>query len=292
LDGLHIGLPTQTYGTVFAMSDTTAAARNPFRIDPPFYVSFSGGRTSGYMLRMVLDAWGGSLPDGGHVLFANTGKEHHATLDFIHEVEKRWCPVQWIEYASASPRWRKVDYGTADRVGTPFKELIISRKRLPSPPARFCTSDLKLKPMHSYLKSIGIDDFSEVLGIRADEPKRVSRIRAMPDRDIELPLATVGITETDVLKFWSRSDFDLPWPHDQKYFGNCDLCFLKSTKRIEYVLESRPDLAQWWIDMEEMTGQRFNMDRPSIRQMLTQVTVQGKLFEYAVDDSLPCDCTE
>ena len=53
---------------------------NPYRVDPPFYVSFSGGRTSGYLLRHVLDAWGGSLPEGGHVLFANTGKEHGATF--------------------------------------------------------------------------------------------------------------------------------------------------------------------------------------------------------------------
>jgi 3'-phosphoadenosine 5'-phosphosulfate sulfotransferase (PAPS reductase)/FAD synthetase len=266
--------------------------RDPFKVPAPFYLSFSGGRTSGYLLRRVLDAHGGTLPDGGHVLFANTGKEHSATLDFVAEVGKRWCPVTWIEYRREKPRFATVTYETANRIGDPFKELILSKQRLPSPPMRFCTSELKVKPMEAYLQSIGLQEFTAILGIRADEPRRVSRIRGQVDRDIALPLADAGITEDEVLEFWGQSDFDLPWPHDQKYFGNCDLCFLKSTSRLQYVIESRPDLAAWWIEMEELMGHQFRFDRPSIKQMVTQITVQGKLFECAVDDSMPCDCTE
>ena len=265
---------------------------NPFLIKPPFYLSFSGGRTSAFMLRKVLDAYGGTMPTGGHVLFANTGKEHPATLDFVHTIEQQWCDVTWIEYRNEKPRFAKVDYETADRTGTHFRDLIISRKRLPTPPMRFCTSDLKVKPMEAYLKSIGCVDFTAILGIRADEPRRVSRIRGIEDRDMVIPLADAGITETDVLDFWKSNDFDLPWPHDQKYFGNCDLCFLKSISRIKHVIEARPELAQWWIDIEEEIGHTFRFDRPSIKQLMTQITVQGKLFDNAVDDSMPCDCTE
>ena len=46
-----------------------------YLIETPFVVSFSGGRTSAFMLRNILDAYGGSLPAQGHVVFANTGKE-------------------------------------------------------------------------------------------------------------------------------------------------------------------------------------------------------------------------
>lgn len=266
--------------------------RDPFKIEAPFYISFSGGRTSGYLLRRVLDAHGGKLPEGGHVLFANTGREHEATLEFVTEVGKRWCPVTWVEYEKEAPRFRIVTPQTASRSGEPFKELILSKKRLPSPPARFCTSDLKVKPMEAYLRSIGLEHFTAILGIRADEPRRVSRLRGITERDLTIPLADAGIVEADVLAFWKGNDFDLPWAHDQKYFGNCDLCFLKSNNRIQYVIEARPDLAEWWIEMEQLTGQQFRFDRPSIKQMLTQITVQGKLFDCAVDDSMPCDCTE
>ena len=34
---------------------------NPYQIEPPALISFSGGRTSGYMLRQILDAYDGRL---------------------------------------------------------------------------------------------------------------------------------------------------------------------------------------------------------------------------------------
>lgn len=51
-------------------------------------VAFSGGRTSAYLLRQVLDANGG-LPDRAVVTFQNTGREMPQTLDFVQEVGER-----------------------------------------------------------------------------------------------------------------------------------------------------------------------------------------------------------
>ena len=56
---------------------------DPFRLDGPALVSFSGGRTSAYMLRRILDACGGRLPAGVHAVFANTGRERAETLRFV-----------------------------------------------------------------------------------------------------------------------------------------------------------------------------------------------------------------
>ena len=36
---------------------------NPYLIKGPALISFSGGRTSGYMLNHILEAHGGRLPD-------------------------------------------------------------------------------------------------------------------------------------------------------------------------------------------------------------------------------------
>ena len=62
---------------------------DPFKIIEPTVISFSGGRTSAYMLWRVLQSNNG-LPDDAIVCFANTGKEHDATLQFVKDCEINW----------------------------------------------------------------------------------------------------------------------------------------------------------------------------------------------------------
>ena len=71
-----------------------------FLIEGPAVIAFSGGRTSGLMLYRILEAHGGALPDDVVPVFCNTGKEHHATLDFVRDwlkEERRRivAQVQW-----------------------------------------------------------------------------------------------------------------------------------------------------------------------------------------------------
>ena len=47
--------------------------RNPYKIEGPALISFSGGRTSGFMLKQIIDAHDGVPPEDVHITFANTG---------------------------------------------------------------------------------------------------------------------------------------------------------------------------------------------------------------------------
>jgi len=95
---------------------------DPFKIDSPTCISFSGGRTSAYMLWRVLQSNGG-LPDEARVCFANTGKEDEATLRFVDRCAQEWeIPITWVEYINADEtkdRFRVVDFETASRNGEP-----------------------------------------------------------------------------------------------------------------------------------------------------------------------------
>lgn len=72
---------------------------NPYILpDGNVQVAFSGGRTSGYLLRQLLDA-NGPLPERAVVTFQNTGRERSETLDFVAEVGERWnANVRWLEF--------------------------------------------------------------------------------------------------------------------------------------------------------------------------------------------------
>ena len=108
--------------------------RNPYRVPRPAVVSFSGGRTSAYLLKHILDAFDGRLPGDVAVVFANTGMERGETLDFVDTCARAWSvDVAWLEYDWDTPhRTRVVDFRTASRAGEPFAALIARKGFVPS----------------------------------------------------------------------------------------------------------------------------------------------------------------
>lgn len=270
---------------------------NAYLMPEPFVISFSGGRTSGFMLRQIMDAHGGKIPDGSHVCFANTGKEHPATLDFVKEIGERWdINIVWVERMyRQKPAFKIVNYETASRNGEPFAELIRKKKFLPNPVMRFCTEELKVRAIADYLKSIGVEGATMAIGLRADEPRRVHKVHGdhRNGLDYVCPMARAGHTIDDVAKFWSEQDFDLLLPNDDRAFGNCDLCFLKSMSMTERVMRHDPESAKWWMEQEQLINGRFRKDRPTYGTLLHQIRIQPELFAGDDDgDTIPCTCTD
>lgn len=277
--------------------------RDPFKINSPTCISFSGGRTSAYMLWRVLQSNGG-LPAEAVVCFANTGKEEEATLRFVQDCSERWgVPITWLEYQQDEPRFKVVDFNSAARHGEPFSQIIEKRNFLPNPVARFCTVELKIQPELRYLKSLGWTDWDNMVGIRADEPRRVSKIKANPSGgksgpDRIMPLAEAGVRKEDVGAFWSSQPFDLGLPNigGVTYHGNCDLCFLKGASQLLSLIAEKPERAVWWAEMESSItnakikdGGRFRSDRPSYAQMLQFSQQQRDMFDPN-EEAIACFC--
>lgn len=262
-------------------------SRDPFRIEGPACISFSGGRTSGYMLWRILQAHGGTLPADVVVLFANTGKEHEATLDFVEQCSQRWAvPIVWLERGRGV-----VNHATASRGGEPYAALIEKRHYLPNPVTRFCTSELKIAPMDAYCKSLGWDEWATAVGLRADEPRRVANLARQPGKFA--PLYMAGISRDEVLTFWAAQDFDLALPTHGGItaLGNCDLCFLKGADSLLSIIRAEPERAVWWMGQEKKIGATFRSDRPSYIEMHRMATTHGELFDF--DDALQdCACTD
>jgi hypothetical protein len=274
---------------------------SPYKIIEPTVISFSGGRTSGYMLWRILQENNG-LPEDAIVVFANTGKEMEETLEFVRDCELNWnVPIHWVEHQwheETKLRFKKVDFKTASRNGEPFMSMIVeTSKFLPNPVARICTVNLKIKTITKYLKSLGLDfkENMDWVGIRADEQRRAAKI----DRE-RTPLVADGITKADVGKFWKEQSFDLKLPNNNgvTMHGNCDLCFLKPAHQILSLIREKPSRADWWIKAESSVqtsnktfgeGGRFRKDRPSYQQMKDYALSQTELFDMN-EEGIACFC--
>lgn len=253
---------------------------SPFDIQGPALVSFSGGRTSAFMLRKILDH---GLRDDVFIVFADTGKERAETYTFVTECAERWgIPIHRVQRPSP------------DGV-TPFEQLITDRGYLPNPTMRMCTQELKIRPMKKFMMERGFEEWTMVVGIRADEPRRVARLRGQQqERWVHrLPLADAGVCEADVLAFWKAQEFDLQLePHE----GNCDLCFLKTLpKRID-IMRRHPEFVAWWTRQEERTGQQFlgasksRAGEPTYRALLTIVRKAHRLPVFVDEETEGGEC--
>jgi 3'-phosphoadenosine 5'-phosphosulfate sulfotransferase (PAPS reductase)/FAD synthetase len=148
-----------------------------------FLHSFSGGKDSTAMYLHFLD-----VGLQFQAVFADTGNEHPATLDYVRELPgKTGGPeIQWIkaDFSLEIERKRifieqKWPSDAAERAlqvlhatGIPFLDLCLWKGRFPSMKRRFCTTELKVLPIREQvidpLLSSGVEVYS-CQGTRREE---------------------------------------------------------------------------------------------------------------------------
>jgi 3'-phosphoadenosine 5'-phosphosulfate sulfotransferase (PAPS reductase)/FAD synthetase len=286
-----------------------------YHIKGPALISFSGGRTSAYMLHEILRAHNGKLPDDVVVCFANTGKEREETLRFVHECGSRWgVSIHWLEFVPGG--FEEVCYNSASRDGAPFEKLINKKGYLPNAVTRFCTSELKVRPMKAFALSLGWGHWSNVIGLRYDEGHRIIKQHIANDQRKErwttaMPMASAKHTKRGhVLPFWLGGNIDpraliepLPQGFDlglRDYEGNCDLCMLKSRGALKRLMRDHPGMSEWWQARERTIGTKASASGAKFtteysyadleREVRTQPFMTGLLDdeEYDVECGLTC----
>jgi len=266
---------------------------NPYLITGPALISFSGGRTSGRMLKAILDAHGGTLPDDVHVCFANTGKEREETLRFVYECSIRWnARVHYLEFRDTEVGFEEVGFNSAHRNGEPFKALLDKRGYLPNVANPWCSMSLKQSVCRKFALSVfGPGRYTSVVGLRYDEEGRVAearrRTKSKKDAwDTLTPLYDAKVTKRDIRAFWQSQDFDLGL---LDFEGNCDGCFQK-TVRLYEVERYRPGTLDWWIEQEDSVAATADPDARhwilgrSYRQIRDAIRRQPDMFLGDFDD--------
>lgn len=213
-------------------------------------ISFSGGRTSGFMAYWLLK---NKSDEYDFVcVFSNTGKENEQTLEFVEKCDKHFgLNLIWVE-AVINPergkgiRHKIIDFNTASRNGEPFHSLI-AKHGLPNQGAPFCSERLKKNVIDDYLKTIGWQHCERAIGIRVDEIDRM-RDERKKLRLVYPLIEFVKTTKYDVNEFWIKMPFDLEL---KSYQGNCDCCWKKSWRNLMTIAKENPEKFEWWNKMEE-----------------------------------------
>lgn len=204
-------------------------------------ISFSGGRTSAHMTKLLLDTLGRGRKNV-IVTFANTGQEHEETLRFVHECDQAWdLDVVWVE-AKVDPRknvgtrHRVVTFETASRQGEPFVATI-AKYGLPGPGYLHCTRELKANSIRSYLRSLGWSSgtYDTAIGIRADEADRMQA--DAEERGFKYWLQRLGVRKPDILVAFVQSNVMLNLPEE---LGNCVWCWKKSLWKLIWLMRNQP----------------------------------------------------
>ncbi len=233
----------------------------PFREKFPslprkLFVSFSGGRSSGYMAHKIKTEYCQYFDE---VVFgiANTGEETEETLVFADRCNREFnLGLVWIEgivhHGERKGSTHKiVTFETASRNGEPFEEFI-KKYGIPNQAFPACTRELKLNPLRSYLRSIGWENGSYVsaVGIRSDEVNRKHSDAGIAG--IVYPMADwFPITKPEINDWWEEQPFNLGI---EDYRGNCKWCWKKSTKKLVRIAKETPEVFDFPARMEELYG--------------------------------------
>lgn len=159
--------------------------------------------------------------------FTDTGKELPEVYDFLDRLEGfLGKPIQRLNPDRDFDFWL-AEYGNF----------------LPSPRTRWCTRQLKLRPLEQWLKpdlEAGVTVHSYV-AIRADEPSREGYQASNTNMQVHFPLREAGIDRRGVIEILEGSSVGEPDYYKWRSRSGCTFCFFQ--QKIEWVrlMREHPD---------------------------------------------------
>ena len=124
----------------------------------------------------------------------------------------------------------------------------VFRGTLPSPQMRWCTKNLKIKPIEEW---IGTDQAISYVGIRSDESNRKGYISTKKNISSKFPFVEDGIDRSGVLRILEDAGIGLPRYYEWRTRSGCYFCFYQ--RKVEWVglAERHPDLFSRAVAIEQ-----------------------------------------
>ncbi|MGV9303843.1 phosphoadenosine phosphosulfate reductase domain-containing protein [Nonomuraea sp. NPDC003727] len=211
-------------------------------------LGLSGGKDSSalaiHMRDRVLDM---------EYFFCDTGAELPETYEYLNRLEAAvGKPIVRLNASRDFDHWLEVYQGT-----------------LPSPQMRWCTKNLKIKPLEEW---VGDDEVISYVAIRADE-NRLGYVSTKPNIKAVFPFREDGIDRAGVDRILDEAGIGLPAYYEWRTRSGCYFCFFQRKHEWVGLRDRHPDLFEKAIAYEEKVNYRHT-------------AMQGRQFTWSQGESL------
>ncbi|CAM5541815.1 phosphoadenosine phosphosulfate reductase family protein [Streptomyces althioticus] len=186
--------------------------------------------------------------------FCDTGAELPETYEYLNRLEAALGKsIVRLNADRDFDHWMEVYQGT-----------------LPSPQMRWCTKNLKIKPLEDW---VGDDKVISYVAIRADE-NRIGYVSTKPNIDAVFPFREDGIDKDGVMRILDEAGIGLPDYYEWRTRSGCYFCFFQRKHEWVGLKERHPDLFDRAVEYEEKVRYRHT-------------AMKGRNYTWSQGESLP-----
>ena len=196
----------------------------------------SGGKDSSALAVHLRD----NVPDMEY-FFCDTGAELPETYEYLTRLEViLGKPIVRLNAQRGFDHWFEVFRGT-----------------LPSPQMRWCTKNMKIKPIEAW---VGEAPAISYVAIRADESNRKGYISTKPNIRTRFPFIEDGIDRDGVTRILEDAGIGLPNYYEWRTRSGCYFCFYQRKAEWIGLAERHPELFERAVAIEQKVLRDAGLD--------------------------------
>ena len=220
----------------------------------------SGGKDSSALAVYLRD----KVPDLEY-FFCDTGAELPETYEYLTRLEViLGKPIARLNALRGFDHWFEVFRGT-----------------LPSPQMRWCTKNMKIKPIEAW---IGDTPAHSYVAIRADESNRKGYISTKPNIRTRFPFIEDGVDRDGVMRILADAGIGLPAYYEWRTRSGCYFCFYQRKAEWIGLAERHPELFDRAVAIERKVLRDAGIDGDAD---FSSRAMRGKQYTWSGGETLP-----
>jgi hypothetical protein len=157
----------------------------------------------------------------------------------------------------------------------------VFRGALPSPQMRWCTKNMKIKPLEAW---IGESPAISYVAIRADESNRKGYISTKPNIKAVFPFVEDGIDHEGVLRILEAAGVGLPSYYEWRTRSGCYFCFFQRKAEWIGLADRHPELFERAVAIESKVLKDAGVGGDA---NFEGTAMKGRLYTWSSGETLP-----